>query len=996
MKTKFVIALLAALSFWPGAVSQAQDTGSDLYRQAIDLYEHGMFERAGSLFSAIYAGNGEVMAGGYEALCAVRLQENGNETLADEYVSRYPGSSLVPQIHFYKALNAFDRQDYKSAISEFGMIDGKGLPGSLVPECSFKEAYSYFAEGSLPKAKTLFEKADRMMLSDYTAPSRYSLGYINYTEKKFDEAYGWFEKAGKDPRFKDMSEYYMTDCRFMKKDYAYVIKNGGKLLENAPEERRRHLVRIISESYLAKGDNDKAKEYYDMAGDTAHDMDRDDYFYAGSVLYATGDFKGAIDNFSMMQERTDSLGQIANYQLAYSYIRTGNKVAALDAFKDASQASFNPDIQEDAHFNYAKLSFDLNHNPSVFNDYMSRYSDKKKGDRIYSYMALASLYSHDYAGAVEAYSNIDLLDDDQKANYMKANYLRAEQLVGTGSWRDAVPFLRASSFYADRHSSFYQLSRYWLAESYYRSDQFDKALETFKDLYNISALEGKKEGRLIPYDMAYCYFKLDDYDSAAKWFDEYLKGSGLIEGEDAAVRRADCDFVRKDYKTAAAEYEDALNRFPFKNNLYPNYRAGIAYGLLGNMNGKISALSKALKTSSSAEYYSEAMFELGRAYISAGKNDEAVSTFTKLRSSTEDKTIAARSLIELGMISRNMSEYDRSLDYYKQVIAEMPGTEYAQDALLAIESIYQSQGRADEYIDFADKAGVIKDKSDSEKETMYFNAAEQVFLTENYGKALTSLQTYLERYPSGRKVPEAEFYIAECYRNTGKKEQACDWYRKSIEKGEGTAFAETAMLNFSRLSYDLQRYKDAFGGYSSLLENAEIENNKHTARVGMMRSAYKACDWTAAQSCAEKVKSDVKSTEAETREADYCKAKSLLSMNEREAAFGIFSSLSSNPSTSEGAEAAYMIIQDAYDQGKYDTVEKKVYAFSEKAGDQNYWLAKAFMVLGDSFAEQDNLAQAKATFESVMNGYKPADGTSDDVLDNVRMRLEKLKTMMER
>ncbi len=145
-------------------------------------------------------------------------------------------------------------------------------------------------------------------------------------------------------------------------------------------------------------------------------------------------------------------------------------------------------------------------------------------------------------------------------------------------------------------------------------------------------------------------------------------------------------------------------------------------------------------------------------------------------------------------------------------------------------------------------------------------------------------------------------------------------------------YAETAILNFSRLSYDLQRYKDAFGGYSSLLQEARIENNKHTARVGMMRSAYKAGDWTSAQSCADKVKADGKSTAAEIREADYFKAKSLLSMNEREAAFEIFASLSSAPSTAEGAEAAYMIIQDACDQGRYDTVEKKVYAFAEKAG----------------------------------------------------------------
>ncbi len=108
----------------------------------------------------------------------------------------HPYSGLVPQIHFYKALNAFDRQDFKSAIHEFGKVAGKRLPDALVAEYSFKEAYSYFEEGDLLKAKSLFEKADKMAHSDYTAPSRYSLGYINYTERNFDEAYEWFAKAG--------------------------------------------------------------------------------------------------------------------------------------------------------------------------------------------------------------------------------------------------------------------------------------------------------------------------------------------------------------------------------------------------------------------------------------------------------------------------------------------------------------------------------------------------------------------------------------------------------------------------------------------------------------------------------------------------------------------------------------------------------------------------------------------------------------------------------
>ena len=192
----------------------------------------------------------------------------------------------------------------------------------------------------------------------------------------------------------------------------------------------------------------------------------------------------------------------------------------------------------------------------------------------------------------------------------------------------------------------------------------------------------------------------------------------------------------------------------------------------------------------------------------------------------------------------------------------------------------------------------------------------------------------------------------------------------------------------------MQRYSDAYGGFSSLLSEAKLEGNKHTAKMGMMRSAYKAGEYPNAISAADKVKADTKSTDAEIREADYLKAKSLLSSNERTEAFAIFTKLASRPSTDEGAEAAYMLIQDAYDQGKYSSVEKMVYDFSSKAGGQNYWLAKAFIVLGDSFAEQDKYAQAKATFESIRDGYKPS-GTSDDVLDNVRMRLGKLENLMK-
>ena len=121
-------------------------------------------------------------------------------------------------------------------------------------------------------------------------------------------------------------------------------------------------------------------------------------------------------------------------------------------------------------------------------------------------------------------------------------------------------------------------------------------------------------------------------------------------------------------------------------------------------------------------------------------------------------------------------------------------------------------------------------------------------------------------------------------------------------------------------------------------------------------------------------------------------AKSYLATSRRDEAFVILERLSGNVSDVYGAEAAYMLIQDSYDRGQFEEVENKVYAFSDSGSSHVYWLARSFIVLGDSFAERGELEQAEATFESVLEGYTPS-GQDDDVLDNVNMRLKRLKEM---
>ena len=962
------------------------------YREILRLQENGMHGRSRHLFNEKAAASRGGDASGRAVLSEVIMNVPGYEARVKEFMEENPHSVLIPQITYRHALNLFDRQDYKAAGALLDEVAPTAIERSQVDEYLFKKAYCELENGDVDRALLRFIELEKRPISDYTAPAKYSIAYIYYEKKEFFDALGWFEKAALDRRFAENANYFIMECRFMLKDYEYVTRHGERMYKSVPEDRKPHLARIISESWLVLGNASEARRYYELtANASGQPKNRTDWFYSGSVLYAVGDYKGAIESYSNMESRADSIGQVANYQLGYSYVQTKNKVAAIQAFKDASMSMFDPAISEDAYFNWAKLAFDINNDPSVFQTYIKRYSDREKDDKIYSYMAVAALHNHDYAGAVDAYGMIDELDDDMRNNYMKANYLRAHQLISAGSYRLAVQCLKVAAYYSDKGSRFNQLSRFWIAESYYRNDQYRQARELYTELYNQSALYRQPESYLIPYNIAYCFFKEGDYDSAEKWFSLYLDGSVADFRKDALERVGDCHFVRKDYKSAAAAYDVVVGDFYDVNDIYPYYQAALSYGLSRNSERKIKLLSNALSADPSARFYPEAIYELGRAYVLREDDTNAEKVFHQLASSSKDTTYVAKAYIELGSLSRNQSQFNEALGYYKTVVEEMPLSGYAEDALAAIESIYQTKNEPQEYLAYIESIGKGASKTADEKEKMIFNAAEQNYLTGNYQRALASLQEYLEQYPAGKYAFNAEFYIADSYKNLGKFEQACDSYEKVIEGGTGS-YVELAMLGFSDLSYKLERWDDALGGYSSLYAAARFDNNRFAALEGMMRSAYRGHKWYEAIKNADKVLFESRMSDAVKREAEFVKAKAFMATSRRAEALAAMEKLAADCMDEFGAEAVYMLIMDSYDKAEFAEVENKVYAFADAGSPQTYWLAKSFIVLGDSFVDRGEFMQAKATFESVRDGY--VSSGKDDVMDNVRMRLEKLQEMM--
>ena len=182
------------------------------------------------------------------------------------------------------------------------------------------------------------------------------------------------------------------------------------------------------------------------------------------------------------------------------------------------------------------------------------------------------------------------------------------------------------------------------------------------ELYNADALDGSKEGASLAYNVAYSCFKQRDYDGAARWFDICISDGDPKYREDAMVRRADCEFGGRDYKAAVTSYLRVISEYFTPDNVYPYYQQAISYGLSGDKKRKVSTLLHIEDASPSAPMYADAVYELGKAQMDLKNNNDAIRTFTRLKNTVPDKICSAKALIGMGMVYRNMSQYEKSLE----------------------------------------------------------------------------------------------------------------------------------------------------------------------------------------------------------------------------------------------------------------------------------------------------------------------------------------------
>ncbi|MCQ2184144.1 MAG: tetratricopeptide repeat protein [Bacteroidales bacterium] len=930
------------------------------------------------------------IAWGYMVMCLERDAAPGYQGMVTKFLSRFPYSTLVTPVRFLYAKNLFDEHLYSEASAQYENLDSSLLEREDLNEYTFKKAYCDYVAGNFAEAFSGMETVSATKGSPYVTSARFFLGYMAYTSRDFESAQSWFSYSVSDPRFAVLSKYYIIECRYYFEDYDYVAQNGPAALGcGLTVEHERRLSRLIAESYMILNEPDKAKEIYDSRLSTVKAATDKDHFFLGSMYYGVGDWQSAAEEFLAMKDRSDSLGQSANYQLAHSLFNTHNKLGALDAFKEAALASFDPEITKDAYLNYAKLSFDLNSDASVYKTYMEKYPDPDEIDHIYSYIAVAALRAKNYNAALAAFDEIEELDDTMACNYMKANFLQAMDFRNAGAWKDAAERLKMAIHFGPEENDMEELLTYYLADTQFRDGNYEASLKTYRDLYNHNALSGTREEGLIMFGMAYSYYKNGDYPMAVRWFGKFLDTSPKLYGREAQVCIADCKFLQNNYTEAAEDYIAVAQKYPLKMDAYPYYQAGLCYRLASNPARAAEVIENAGELSPKARYYDETLMELGRSYTDLKRYSDARTCFNKVVERNTLPLHVSRSLVELGSIERTVGNTAKALADFKKVVSDYPNTMSAEDALEAIEAIYKSQNDPRAYIAYIEQVGLGGTKSPAQRESMIFDAAEQIYLGGDMASALTAFTRYFNDYPEPMFAEKGWYYLGEIHRRTSNSAKALEYYDKVRSAGDGP-YVELALKNYAEISYSMQRYEPSYNAWKSLLARTRFNENRLLAVKGMIKSSFDGRMYENVVSSASLMEREALATAADRREADFLKGKSLIMLSRRSEALETFSVLAEDPSDEFGAQSAFILIQDSFDRGDFNAVQSGTFAFSEKGGDQQYWMARSFILLGDSYAASGRRAQAKATYESIRDGYTPT-SDADDILETVKTRLEQLE-----
>jgi tetratricopeptide (TPR) repeat protein len=991
-KLSWFLFLLVFVTFFSVSAQKSILYTHDLkdFNKALSLFNDGQYASSQIIFKKVkFENNNDELKSDcayYEATCAIRINQVNAAKLMEGFFADYPTSAKSNKAFIEVAHYYFDQESYSQALQWFEKVNEDQLSTNDRAKFNFQKGYSFFISKNKKEATTYFNKI--VNAPEYGSQAKYYLGFMAYEGDNYKEATKYFDAVSGEEKYKEKLSYYQADMNFKLGNFQKAIELGEKAIAITNETEKSELNKIIGESYFNLENYEQAIPYLAAYKGKKGRWNNTDFYQLGYAYYKQNDYKNAVSQFNKIINGKDFVAQNAYYHLGESYLKLHKKQEALNAFKNASEMTFNPSIQEDASLNYSKLSYDIGNSyqsvPAVLTGFINKYPSSASRSVVERLLIDSFISSKDYKEALV------LLDknksSENKLAYQKVTFYRGLELYVDRNYLEALKMFKKS---IEVHIEPIITARatFWKAETEYVLGDYKNALLSFKQFSGLSRAASVQEYKNINYNTAYTYFKLKEYEQAATYFQNQIETvkEDKVRLTDSYLRLGDSQFAMSSYWPAMEAYNKTIAMKGVDAD-YAYYQKAICYGFVAKNDKKIEELNSFLLLYPKSNYRDDAMYELGNTYVASGKQDLALKTFDGLISEFKNGSYIAKSILRQGLIFYNSDRNADALTKFKKVAADFPKTPEALEAVSTARLIYVDGGKVEEYATWVRTLDFVA-VTDLDLDNDTYESALKQFEQSNNEQAISGFMAYTSSFPRGLHFLQANFYLAQAYFTEGLETKSIPNYEYVIDQNR----SEYTEQSLARLSTVLLKNNDNAKAILVLLrlENeAEFPQNKVFAQSNLMKCYYDKKDYSNAVIYADKVLSNPKTDDNVKSDAQIIIARSAMQTGDETKARAGYAKLLTIAKGELAAEALYY---DAYfknKDGKFEASNTAVQKLAKNYSGYRYFGAKGLILMSKNFYELKDSFQATYILDNVIQNFTDF----PDVLSEAKVELDAIKT----
>ena len=976
--------------------------------KAEDLYEKGKYSAAEEEFKLFMVELADlndplyVKAKYYSAISALKLYHADAEKRLLDFLQEYPESVYKQNVYIELGRYYYRKKKYQKTIDWLEEIDVYDLSDEDKQEYYFKLGYSHFRrKHAKPARDAFYEIID--IEGQYQSPALYYYSHIAYTEKSYQTALEGFTKLKNDPSFKKVVPYYIAQIYYLQGKYDMLLEYAPNAVDSTNPKNSVGLSHLIGDAFYKVGKYDEAvpflEEYNKKSATT-----RDDDYQLGFAYYKSGEYQKAIPVFDKVAKTKDELGQISFYHIGECYLKSDEFLYARNAFEQAANLSFDADVEEDALYNYAVLSYKLDYNPfdeavEALNLYLKRYPKSPRNQDVYQYLVNVYTTMRNYKSAIESIDRIEDKDFKMKNAYQIMAYNYGVELFENGEMNQAIEAFKLVKRYPN-DPKLNAMSLYWSAEASYKTADYNAAIVKYREFLQESGGYGVIEHNDAYYNIAYCYFKQKDYASAIQSFRTFTLDETESHKEkltDAYLRIGDCYFVSKtesgtdpDDDNAILFYQKAIATRGGQLD-YAKYQIGLSYGFQQEYKNKASIMLDIVNNHAKSILAVPALYQVGESYRlmedadDPAHNIKALKYYNQLVQDHPNHAKVVDAIFQIGMLQFRQHEYVLAENQFLKILNEFAGSKKEEAALSRLEDIYVALNQTDKYVRLLESRGEVI--GEAKQDSLLFDAAYRAFEDSSFTEAAKSFEKYLAKFNHPLNEIDALYYLAFSYGKLGEEAKRMVTLKKLLTK-PANFYTEEAALIASKDEYDAGNYAKAIEYYEILLNNAKYPENKLKAEIGLMRSYTFQKELNVAKLYANRVLADPLSLDNVKIEGHYVIAKAELEVNNYKEAMAEFKQVADQTSSVLGAEAQYSIALIYHLNEEYKKSEAEVRVLMKERTGYDFWVAKALILQSKNSIGVDDYVQAEFTINSVLNGYKVE---GDGIIEEANAVLEVIR-----